>query len=106
MLILHTALTKKTTSLYITPTPKALEGARALHFFLTNIQVTQLEEGFSFHIEAAKDNENNVYHDIYMVVNSQFTLNGEKYLSNGGLAVNIQPLINFLGKVLQTNNKD
>lgn len=105
MLILHTALTKKTTSLYANPTPKALDGALALHSFLTNIKVTQLEEGFSFHIEAAKDNDNNVYHDIYMVVNSQFVLNGDKFLSNGGLAVNIQPLINFLGKVLREHSK-
>lgn len=101
MLILRSVLTKQTTALYENPTPQTLDKAKGLHAFLDNIRVTQLEEGFSFHMEVAKDSDNNVYRNIYMTVNSQFTLNGDKYLSNGGIAINIQPLINFLASVTQ-----
>jgi hypothetical protein len=86
--------------MYYNPTQEVLDKAKALHAFLTHIRVTQLEEGFSFHIEVAKDNEGNIYRDIFIIANSQYTVNGDKFISNGGIAINIQPLINFLSKVI------
>lgn len=104
MLILTVALTKKTTARYINPTKEALDEAKGLHAFLDNIHVTQLEEGFSFHVEFARDEEKKLYSDIYMQVTSQYTMGSDKFLSNGGLSVNIQPLIDFLAKIVKDNS--
>lgn len=103
MLILTVALTKQTTALYVNPTKDAVDRAIAVHSFLTNINVAQLTDGLSFHIEAAKDAQGREYRDLYMLANCQYTMDGNKFISNGGIAVNVQPLINFMKKVIDTN---
>ena len=104
MLILTIALTKKTTARFINPTKEVLDEAKGIYAFLDNIHVTQLEEGFSFHTEFARDEEKQLYSDIYMQVTSQYTRGNDKFLSNGGLSVNIQPLLDFLAKVIKDNS--
>lgn len=100
MLFLTTLLTKATTSSYINPTKEALNEAKQLLNFLENVKPSKMPEGVSFSVEAAKDEDGKIYSDIDVTINAKFTLDENKYLvSTSGIAINVQPLINFLRKV-------
>lgn len=105
MLFVRTVITKKTAELYSNPSPASLAEAAQLLNFLKNVQAPQLNEGFSFQVEAAKDADGNVYRDVHVTIDSQFTMNDDRYLvSTSGIAVNIQPLINFLTKIISQHS--
>lgn len=100
MLFVRTVITKQTAEAYSNPTPQALAEAAQLLDFLKNVQAPQMDKGFSFKFEAAKDADGTLYRDMYLTIDSQFVLNNDKHLvSTSGIAVNIQPLITFLTKL-------
>lgn len=106
MLFVRTVITKKTAETYSNLSPQKREEAAQLLNFFQNVQAPQLDKGFSFQVEAAKDKEDNIYRDMHLTIDSQFVLNGDKHLvSTSGIAVNIQPLIVFLTKIVQQRTK-
>lgn len=101
MLTLTAFLTKETIAGYKQTPPEKLPEIRKLHDFLVQLDPTQLEKGFSFKVEAAKDTDGVTYKDLQLTITGRFVKNNEIYLlSNSGVFINIQPLINFLNKIL------
>ena len=96
MLYLTVIVTDEDRSVLETDDESRIQDAKNLLAVLENFQVGQGNElnlGFTF----CEDGNNNLYTDVRINVTSQFKKNSYQYfLSPGGLAVNVQPLIDML----------
>ncbi len=99
MLILTSVITQITADLYKNPTAEVKAQAKDLYQFLNTLNISALKEGMDFHVEEATDNNGNEYKDVFLRIDSQFTRNGEKFVASGSIAINIQPLLDFLRTV-------
>lgn len=97
MLLLTTLITKETINTFKS-SPENIENSKMLLNFLKEVKPNELDEGVRFEVEYAKDENSEIYQNVQLQITGSFIKNGRKFLVGNGIAVDVQPLINFLSK--------
>jgi hypothetical protein len=103
VLWLTTYITSDFAKQFVVPSEDTLHTARTLYEFFTNINLSNFENPFNLHIEAAKDSKGDLYEDVRIKVSSQFIKGGHLFLGDGNIFIDMTPYTSFLKQQLDRN---